>query len=395
MKVLTISWEFPPRLIGGLARHVYELSRALSASGVEMHIITPRVEGSPNFENMDGAYIYRVGAPFPGVKNFKAWTYGFNTEVISNAVKIHSFTGGFDLVHAHDWLVAYSGRALSKIFNIPLVTTIHATEHGRNMGLHNRMQKEIHDTEYNLVTDSQRVICCSQYMKHEITQLFGLPENLISVIPNGVTGTSDSKLMYSALRVSGIKEEDRIIFFIGRLVPEKGVETLIRAFAPVSGLIPDARLVIGGRGPQEPILRQLAADLGISDRVVFTGFISDKARDRIFHWAEAAVFPSYYEPFGIVALEAMTFGTPVIVSNVGGLAEIVEDGINGLKVEAGDEAALSEALLKILNSRSLSTNLRYHAHHAIETKYSWHTIAEQTKQVYQQAAAPLRKREVG
>lgn len=390
-----LSWEFPPRVIGGLARHVAELSHGLSQEGVECHILTPKVDGAPNFENVDGAYIYRIGTPFPGMKNFKAWTYSFNVELIKNSVLLNSYTRGFDLIHAHDWLVAYSGRVLAKMFRIPLVSTIHATEHGRNMGLHNRMQKEIHDTEFNLVSESDRVICCSNYMKQEILDLFQTTAERIAVIPNGVNPVNLSKRhLYGDLRVPGLESDDRIIFFIGRLVPEKGIDTLIRAFGRVADQIPDGKLVIGGRGPQEKDLRKLAESLGLSDRVVFTGFISDRTRDRLLHWAEAAVFPSTYEPFGIVALEAMAAGTPVIVSNVGGLAEIIEDGYNGRKIEAGDVNGLAAALLNVLQDPEMAARLRSQAYQDIEARYTWRRIAVQTAAVYQEALGEVRRREV-
>lgn len=383
MRVLMFSWEFPPQVVGGLGRHVYELSRCMKAHGAEPHILIPRADGCPDYEEINGAHVYRIGTPAITAKNFKAWTFGFNREIIRESVHLDQLLGGFDLIHAHDWLVAYAARSLKNVMQVPLVTTIHATEYGRNRGLHNRMQKEIHDTEYNLTLDSQQVICCSEFMRNEIDNLFGVNGERVSVIPNGVSITDyDVKYDLGQLDIPGIDKDDRIIFFVGRLVPEKGVAGLIKAFARVSTEIDNAKLVIAGKGPQEKYLKTMVGELELQQRVVFTGFINDDARDQIFSIAEAAVFPSLYEPFGIVALEAMASGTPVVVTDVGGLSEIVEDGTTGIKVPAADEEALAQALMKLMQDHALAEKLCKNADKVIKSQFSWDKIAQETVDVY-------------
>lgn len=386
------SWEYPPHMVGGLGQHVFDISRFLAKQDMEVHIITPRVRGAEDYLFENGVHIHRVGSPVFKEENFKSWTFAFNSEAIRKAVNLHMEGKGFNIVHAHDWLVAYAGRAIAKIFELPLITTIHATEHGRNLGLHSRMQIEINEIEKNLALEADQVICCSNYMLDEISNLFGLKEEDINIIPNGV----DPSLFLSLPKNPSFAfdKNDKIIFFIGRLVPEKGVKELINAFALVNKKIPKAKLVIGGRGPQKSILDRLCLDLAINENVIFTGFIREKDRNFVYYCADVAVFPSLYEPFGIVALEAMATNTPVIVSNVGGLAEIVEDNITGLVSQAGSVEELADKICEVLSNHDLAENLALNASKTLDTVYSWDVIAKQTIDVYMNTIEKLSKKKI-
>lgn len=396
MKILMLSWEYPPHMVGGLGQHVYDISRFLVQQGVEVHIITPRVKGYPDQENNNGVYIHRVGHPTSeaNIDNFKCWTFTFNSEAIREAVRLHSKVGGFNVVHAHDWLAAYAGRAVSKTFEIPLVTTIHATEHGRNLGLHTSGQRQINEIENNLALEADQIICCSQYMQDEICSLFGVQRRMVKIIPNGVD-PQQFKTLPDELRM-GITPQEKAIVFLGRLVPEKGIWQLINSFAKVRESIADAKLYIGGRGPQKAILEERVAELGLADRVVFTGFLKEKERNYIYDRASVAVFPSLYEPFGIVALEAMATRTPVVVSDIGGLAEIVKHRKTGLKVPAGNEAALCEAIIEMLKDQRQAKQMVENAYEEVNRIYSWEAIAKSTRSVYENALVRTKKkREVG
>lgn len=380
-------------MVGGLGQHVYDLSRFLAEQGTMVHVITPRVKGCPDEQVDQGVFIHRIGTPAREQRNFKSWTFSFNSEAIGKAINISHQVNGLDVIHAHDWLVAYAGRSVAKIFEMPLVTTIHATEHGRNLGLHNRMQVEINEIEKNLALEADRVICCSRYMQDEICTLFGLRPEEVSIIPNGVDPGLFTELPQQPATV--IDRHARNVFFIGRLVPEKGVRQLVRCFPLVLEQIPEARLVIGGCGPEEKLLLKLAEKMGLSEKVQFTGFLRDKERNYVYHEASVAVFPSFYEPFGIVALEAMATLTPVIVGNVGGLAEIVEHDVNGLKVTPGDEPELAAAIISILQDEQLSERLSMNGYHNVTSVYSWDAIARSTIEVYRQAVSRNLHRQVG
>lgn len=384
MKVLMLSWEYPPHMVGGLGQHVYDISRYLVMQDVEVHIITPRVKDYPDNETLSGVYIHRVGYPTceASADDFKGWTFTFNSEAIREAVRLNSQIGGFDLVHAHDWMVAYAGRSVSKIFSIPLVTTIHATEYGRNLGLHNRTQREINEIEKNLALEANQIICCSQYMQDEICSLFGVHRSGVKIIPNGVEPEQFMELPEDPQVKFDPRE--KALVFMGRLVPEKGVWQLLNCFQRVLENIPEARLYIGGRGPQKRILEQRAQKLGISERVVFAGFLRDKERNYVYNQAKVAVFPSLYEPFGIVALEAMTTNTPVIVSEVGGLSEIVVHRKTGLKVPPGHESKLAEAIIEILSDDKFARQIAANAVELVKSVYNWKIIAHSTIDIYEE-----------
>ncbi len=383
-------------MVGGLGQHVYDISRFLVLQGVEVHIITPRVKGYPDHENNAGVSIHRVGYPTneANLDNFKCWTFTFNSEAIREAVRLNSKVGGFQLIHAHDWLVAYAGRAVSKIFELPLVTTIHATEHGRNLGLHNSGQLQINEIENNLALEADQIICCSQYMQDEICSLFGVHRDMVKIIPNGVD-PDQFKALPEKPRLE-ITPQDIAIVFMGRLVPEKGVWQLINCMPQVLERIADAKLYIGGRGPQKAILEERVAELGLEEQIIFAGFLKEKDRNYVYNRASLAVFPSLYEPFGIVALEAMATRTPVVVSDIGGLSEIVKDQITGLKVPAGNESALAEAIIKVLEDQNLAEQMMQNAWEEVNQVYSWDAIALTTRTVYENVLAGTKKRrEVG
>jgi len=395
MKVLMLSWEYPPHMVGGLGQHVYDISRYLVMQNVEVHIITPRVKDYPDNETLAGVYIHRVGYPTceASADDFKGWTFTFNSEAIREAVHLNSKIGGFDLVHAHDWMVAYAGRSVSKIFSIPLVTTIHATEYGRNLGLHNRTQREINEIEKNLALEANQIICCSQYMQDEICSLFGVHRSSVIIIPNGVEPEQFVELPEDPQVIFDPRE--KALVFLGRLVPEKGVWQLLNCFPRVLESVPEARLYIGGRGPQKTILEQRAQKLGINERVEFTGFLRDKERNYVYNQAKVAVFPSLYEPFGIVALEAMTTRTPVIVSEVGGLSEIVVHRQTGLKVPPGHESKLAEAIIEILSDDKIAGQLAANAVELVESVYSWKIIAQSTIDIYEEVIARINVKKTG
>jgi len=182
-------------------------------------------------------------------------------------------------------------------------------------------------------------------------------------------------------------DAEKIIAFLGRLVPEKGVQVLLPALAALLPACPGARLVIGGRGPYEGTLRQLARDLGVASRVTFAGFLNERGRNRLLNQARVAVFPSLYEPFGIVALEAMASRVPVIVSDTGGLMEVVEHGIDGFKVPPGRPDLLARYIGLILANPGLGAELCARAWRKVLTVYDWKYIARETAAVYEAVVA--------
>ncbi len=382
LRVLMLSWEYPPKVIGGLGRHVSALSQALTSQEVEVYVVASANEGA-EWEEGDGLQVIRVREHFPPALSFPEYVAQTNSSLLQGALAATHAGMRFDVVHAHDWLTAYAARAVKRALDLPLISTIHATEWGRNGGLFDDQQRHISDVEWWLAFESWRVICCSRAMHDELQRIFQVPSDKIRVIPNGIDAPADIDTVESLPKRA---DERRRIFFIGRLVYEKGVDVLLQAFQRVQSAYPSAELVIAGRGPEERSLQQLAQHLGVSANVRFLGHISDEERNRFYRTAHAAVVPSRYEPFGIVALEAMAYGAPVIVARTGGLAEVVDDQSTGLHFAPGDVDALAGQLRRVLGDLDFGRSLARRAREAIRSRYDWRRIAATTAEVYQEVA---------
>jgi len=383
MRVLMFSWEYPPKNVGGLARHVYDLTKELADQGEEIFLLTCAAEGAPEEEIINNVRVFRVNTLNLPSQDFVTWVLQLNFSLLEKAMKIEEKYGPFNIVHAHDWLVAFAARTIKHAKNIPLVATIHATEYGRNKGLHNDLQRYISDVEWWLTYESWKVIVCSRYMKSELQNIFQLPGNKIQVVPNGVDINS-FKFFDSAFdRKKYAADQEKIIFFVGRLVPEKGLEILLDAVPKILHYCPEAKFVIAGTGPSDEYLKKKAHMINISQKIYFTGYIDDTTRNGLYKNSHVAVFPSTYEPFGIVALEGMAAETPVVVTDVGGFSEVVEHGVDGLKAYPGNPNSLADNIIHLLKSPEFAHEVRQRAYEKVENYFAWSKIAWKTRQVYQ------------
>ena len=386
MKILMLTWEYPPRIVGGIARVVHDLSKRLIKDGHEVTVITYREEGLPYYEDDKGVKVYRVDNYMIQPNNFIDWILQLNFNMVESASQIIAEQGKFDVIHAHDWLVANAAKTLKHSFDIPIVATIHATEAGRNSGIREPNQKYINDTEWMLTYEANEVIVNSNYMKSEVQRLFGLPFEKINVVPNGVnlnkfTGMDRD---YSFRRKYAMDNE-KIILFMGRLVYEKGVQNLIAAMPKVLASYHDAKLVIAGKGGMLDELKAQADYLGISNKVYFAGYMNGKDVERMYKAADISVFPSTYEPFGIVALEGMLAERPIVVSDAGGLGEIVEHRVTGMKSYCGNPNSIADSILELLFNPELCDNIVKNAKIKVKENYNWQKIAQDTHFTYQKA----------
>jgi glycogen synthase len=390
MRVLMLSWEYPPHVVGGLGKHVAEILPAMASQGIEVHLLTPRWAGGDPIERIDGATIYRLDPPTVSSGDFFSTAWQTNLGIEEKGYEL-SREQSFDVIHAHDWLVAFAGTALKRNLKVPLVSTIHATERGRSRGaLHSDAQYAINNVEWWLTFESWRVICCSHFMAQEVTGYFNCPPDKVSVIPNGIVTTPFDELDgrdLTALRSRFAASSERIVFHVGRLVYEKGLHVLIDSVPKVLAQYPAAKFVIAGTGGMLEPLRRQAENLGVSAKVYLTGFISDSDRNSLFKVADCAVFPSLYEPFGIVALEAMAAKTPVVVTEAGGLREVVEHGITGVTVYPSNADSLAWGILHTLQYPDWAKARVTNAYDLVRREYNWAHIAEQTVGVYQEVAA--------
>ena len=386
MKILMLSWEYPPRIVGGIARVVHDLSKRLIKDGHDVTVVTYRDGDTPYYENDKGVEVYRVDNYMIRPNNFIDWIMQLNFNMVAKASEIIAKEGKFDVIHAHDWLVAYAAKSLKNSYDIPIVATIHATEAGRNSGIHDETQRYINDTEWMLTYEANEVIVNSNYMKCELQRNFGLPFEKINVIPNGVNLT-----MYSGIekdydfRRNYAADNEKIILYAGRLVFEKGVQHLIGAMPKILQNYNDAKLVIAGKGGMTEELKSQVEYLGLGSKVYFTGYMDHKSLCKLYKCADVAVFPSTYEPFGIVALEGMLAGNPIVVSDIGGLNEIVEHGVNGMKSYAGNSNSIADSILTLLYDHKLCNEISKNAKTKVKELYNWTKIAQDTHFSYQKA----------
>lgn len=388
MKILVLSWEFPPRIVGGIARHAAELYPELVKLGHEVHLITVEFGQAPPYEIVEGIKVYRVSVA-PGIDFFQ-WIAHMNESMGDRGGKLIRTEGSFDIIHAHDWLVGDAAVALQHHFNLPLIVTIHATEAGRHNGLHTKTQQYIGQKEVHLTHHAWRVIVCSHYMRQEITHSLRIPWDKINVIYNGVRAEKkcipvdfDARQFRRQFAADG----ERIIYYVGRLTYEKGISVLLNAVPRVFAEMKNqAKLVIIGVGTAEELKAQ-AWHLGIWDKCYFTGFMSDMDLDRFQTIADCAVFPSLYEPFGIVVLESFAAKVPVVVSDAGGLPEIVRHGETGIVTSRNNPHSLSAGILEILQKPSLGEQLVESAYLDLCTRFNWSGLAQQTELIYKDISA--------
>ncbi|MGI6776825.1 MAG: glycosyltransferase family 4 protein [Acetivibrionales bacterium] len=383
MKVLMLSWEYPPRIIGGISRVVYDLAQKLGEKGNEVHVVTCWENGSREIEKDKNIFVHRVHTYEVNSDNFIYWVLQLNFALLEHSIKLLNETGKADIIHAHDWIVAFAARALKYSYSIPLVSTIHATEHGRNWGIHNDTQRYISSVEWWLTYESWRVVVNSQYMKNEVKQLFQLPENKIRLVPNGIDiNKFEGYIRDQEFRRRFALDNEKIVLFVGRLVNEKGAQILLDSVPKVLKYYYDVKFVIAGKGPQYDYLRGRAMDMNICQKVYLTGYVSDEDLCRLYKCADIAVFPSLYEPFGIVALEGMLADVPVVVSDTGGLGDIVSHGVDGMKAYTGNANSLADCILEILFNPEKADEMRKRAMEKVVSKYNYDIISGQIIDIY-------------
>jgi glycogen(starch) synthase len=385
-RVLILSWEYPPLIEGGLARHVRKLSEALVELGVDVHVLTRGGEESPAEEAAGGVAIHRIREPTrpTDLGEFVAWVERMNSDMLAAGVELGD-RFEFDLVHGHDWLVANACDHLARRFDAPLVTTIHATEYGRHQGwVNDHPQSYIHGVERWITNRSQRVIACSAYMREQIADIFGVGEGRITVIPNGIDPLDlpqPDPAELVRLRGEFAAPEERLVLLIGRLVYEKGFQLALEAMPKVIEAAPGTRFLVAGSGTHEEELKRQAEELGLMEHGTFLGWIGDDVLHTLYAIADLTVVPSIYEPFGLVALEAMASGCPCIVADTGGLREVVPHEEAGLRFAARDPEALAEVAIRVLSDPELEARLIAEAKEHV-LRFDWADVAAQTAAVY-------------
>jgi glycogen(starch) synthase len=390
MRVLVLSWEYPPLIEGGLARHVRKLAENLAAQDTEVHVLTRGLEESPAEEELDGVMVHRVREPERPreLTEFVTWIEHMNADMLAAGVEVGD-SHDFDVVHGHDWLVANAGDHLAKRFRCPLVVTIHATEYGRHQGwVDKHPQSYIDGVERWMANRADRVVTCSAYMRDHVSDIYGLEEERVAVIPNGI---DPSELVpvddLETLRSRFAAPDERLVLLVGRLVYEKGFQLALEALPGLIERLGNVRFLVAGSGTAEHELREQATELGLDDHGTFLGWIGDDTLHSLYRIADLTVVPSIYEPFGLVALEAMASGCPCIVADTGGLREIVPPNERvGLRFNGGDPEHLAVMVERLLTDAELRDRLVAEASEHV-LSFDWGDVARQVADVYGEAVS--------
>jgi glycogen synthase len=391
VRVLIVSWEYPPIVEGGLARHVRKLSEQLVRDGHDVHVLTRGGGRLASEEDRHGVTVHRVREPdFPkdDLDAFIAWVDHMNDDMLAAGAELG---GGFDLVHSHDWLVAAAARRLARRRRVPWLVTVHATEYGRHQGwVDKHPQSHIHAVEKRMVRTADGVITCSHYMRGHVRDVFGVDG--VTVIPNGIDPTDLQPVAdLPRLRARFAEPEDKLILLVGRLVYEKGFHLALDALPGLIRRVGRVRFLVAGSGTAEAELKEQAERLGLMEHGTFIGWTGDDVLHSLYRIADLCLVPSLYEPFGLVALEAMASGCPTIVADTGGLREVVPAGRRvGLRFRARSTRSLERMAHQLLTSDELRERLVAEASEHV-LRFDWADVARQTAAVYEALSAGRRR----
>jgi glycosyltransferase involved in cell wall biosynthesis len=418
MKVAVLVYEYPPKIVGGLGTYAAEITRKFVLLGHDVTIFTMNDDkGSlPTRELWRGMEIHRplhidISDSLPDViaEDVKKWGMGHGIEffskilvynylsaskLVNELVRLEEFQ--YDVVVAHDWLSAIAGTAIKKELGLPLVFHMHSSEKGRTMGSGSGVVTNIENRGAHM---ADMVVTVSYAMVDELVKADFNPDK-IQVCYNGVDPEKYSPEEVSQETIQeirqryGVEDNELMALFVGRLVYVKGVDKLIRAMPHVLENVPNAKLVVVGLGDMQDYLEGLVRKLKLQDHVKFRfEFIPEE--DRIAHYAacDVAIFPSLYEPFGIVALEAMSMEKPVVVGAAGisGMREsVVPSGPNqcGFHVNPNDPADIAWGITSAIQDPQKRIELGKNGRKRVLEEFTWDAAAERTIQLYEQLIEP-------
>ena len=386
MHVLLLSWEFPPSSVGGTAAHVDGLADALTAAGHDVRVITRRVDGVGPTGN-DPTRVIRVDTALPWLPDSTVTTAASGNHAM---VRAGLDLGGWvpDVVHAHDWQVAWAADVVAGHHRAALVTTFHSTERSRHGGhLPPGFATDVNAIEWWLAWRSQRIIAATNVLRSEIVVGFEVTPNVVERVPTAI-----DPRWWSAAGDDETGEREPLVFAWGRVQYEKGFLVLARAMAQVRTGRPDVRCVVAGRGGYLPELQSQIDIAGVGDLIELPGFVSDQELRSSLHRAGCVVIPSLYEPFGTVVLEALASGCPLVVADTGGLAERLRDTDAALLFEPGNSAQLAMAIERVLGDPRLADDLAQRASELVRRSFSWEAVAAAVTSVYEAALATVRSR---
>ena len=408
MKVLMFGWEFPPIKSGGLGTACYDLTKGLSHQGIDVTFVMPNApEGTDSkFVKLVGANnfakkikIRKISSILSPYQSFSSYDEALKHMKLSAKLKTNSndiygqdlYTEVLryslaaneiaeeeqcDVIHVHDWMTYQAGINAKKISGKPLVAHIHATEFDRTGGNPNQI---ISHLEYNGLLEADIIIANSNFTKNNVIKHYGINPAKIEVVHWGIDPDNPH---YCANQKSPFRDE-KVVLFLGRITLQKGPDYFIEAANNVLKYVPNTKFVVAGSGDMFERMINRADELGILDRFVFTGFLNGEDVHKAFQMADLYVMPSVSEPFGLVALESLKNGTPILISKQSGVSEVVN---HALKVDFWDIGEMTNKIVNVLNYPELLDELKDNSTREIE-HFNLDVPAQKTREIYEKVIA--------
>ncbi len=397
MKVLMFGWEFPPYNSGGLGVASAKLAHALSAEGVEVVFVLPRRIGIEKgsfkilFADEMPVTFYEAQALSSGYisselyKELRALLrhaqYGRTLfdEVTRYAIRAESIAKRerCDVIHAHDWLSFGAGITAKRVSKRPLISHVHATEFDRTGGSH--INEEVYAREKKGMESADRVVAVSELTKRTIVDRYSITPDAVEVVYNAADMHTDRHETPSSVLQFKNATGKKMVLFVGRFTLQKGPDYFLRSADLVLKHNKNVFFVMAGSGDMEPQIILLAAELGISGSVFFSGFARGEELCALYRAADVFVMPSVSEPFGITTLESLSHGTPVIISKQSGVSEILN---HALKVDFWDVEETANKIISVLRHKSLQDTLEEHGRREV-AKYTWRDAAAKIIRIYE------------
>ena len=408
MRIGFFVWEYPPAIVGGLGTYADYITREFVSMGNDVTVFTLNPGNLKTRQVQKGVEVHRPliadasnFLPVFVVDDLKKWGTNirlFNDILIYNTLSATKFVNSmikkegckFDVVCVHDWLSSMAGLMIKNETKIPVVFHVHSTEWGRSGGPGSEVVSHL---EWATSQEVDKIITVSHVMQEDLTR-HGWPKSRISVVWNGVDPkrydpkNCDAEEVNAVRRRYGISPDEKMILFIGRLTWVKGVTNLVQAMPTVLAEYPRTKLVILGKGEQQNDIVEAANRLGIGNKVICRfEFVPEEERILNYSAADLCIFPSTYEPFGIVSLEAMAMGKPLVVGAkgvVGFKEQVMSSGPeqNGVHVDGGNPGDIAWGIREVLSDPDRAKQWGENGRTRVLKYFTWRQVAEQTLQIY-------------